>query len=75
MSNLPNKSDKKALMAKLVRRAFGSLLVVPMALFIPAGTLEFWQGWAFIIAAVVLPFCVAFYFYFRDPEVLGRRLL
>jgi protein-S-isoprenylcysteine O-methyltransferase Ste14 len=75
LPNLPDNPDKKALMAKLARRAFGSLLLVPMALFIPANTLKFWQGWAFIVAAVVFPFCVALYFYYRDPEVLGRRLL
>ncbi|HEY1787449.1 MAG TPA: isoprenylcysteine carboxylmethyltransferase family protein, partial [Verrucomicrobiae bacterium] len=67
--------DRKTLIAKLARQAFGSLLVVPMALFIPAATVKFWQGWAFIITGLVLPFCVMFYLYYRDPDVLARRLI
>jgi protein-S-isoprenylcysteine O-methyltransferase Ste14 len=75
LPNPPTNPDKKALKVNLARRTIGIVLLVPMALFIPAGTLKFWQGWAFIVAAVILPHCVAIYFYHRDPDVLGRRLL
>jgi protein-S-isoprenylcysteine O-methyltransferase Ste14 len=67
--------DKKSVKAKLARQAFGSLLLVPMALFIPAGTFKFWQGWAFIVVGLVFPLCVMSYFYRRDPDVLARRLM
>jgi protein-S-isoprenylcysteine O-methyltransferase Ste14 len=44
-------------------------------LFVPAGTLNFWQGGAFL--AVTLGFSVWFviYFYKRDPQLIERRLL
>jgi protein-S-isoprenylcysteine O-methyltransferase Ste14 len=70
-----NHPDRKSIKAKLARQAIGGLLVVPMALFIPAATLKFWQAWGFIVAGVVLQFSVMFYLYRRDPEVLGRRLI
>lgn len=75
MPNPPNNPVNKALARLLARRAFGVLVFVPLTLFIPAGTFNYWQAWAFILAAVVVPFFVAIYFYFRDPEVLARRLL
>lgn len=51
-----------------------SQIVLAVLLFVP-GTLNFWQGWAFMAVnfAVTLAFCV--YFYKRDRELLARRLL
>ena len=44
-------------------------------LFVPAGTLKFWQGWAFMAVnlAATLGFCI--YFFKHDPQLLARRLL
>jgi len=54
---------------------FAVLLVLFSAmLFIPAGSLKFWQGWAFM-ALIFIPSVIFFiYFYKHDPQLLERRL-
>jgi protein-S-isoprenylcysteine O-methyltransferase Ste14 len=49
-------------------------LVATGIVFLPAGTLGFWQGWAFL-AAVFVPCLFGFvYLFFHDKAVLERRL-
>jgi protein-S-isoprenylcysteine O-methyltransferase Ste14 len=43
--------------------------------FLPAGSLSFWQGWSYIGLNGALQIWRMIYFYLRDPEVLERRLL
>lgn len=62
------------LKTRLVFYTLWNLLFLSAAIFLPAGTLNFWQGWAFIVISAALPVAVSFYFYERDPEVLARRL-
>jgi len=51
--------------------AFG---VLGALLFIPAGSLRFWQGWAYLAISFV-PGCFAFtYFYKHDPQLIERRM-
>jgi len=59
----------------MVRFGFVGQLALAILLFLPAGTLKFWQGWAFIVVnlAATLLFCI--YFYKHDPQLLERRLL
>jgi protein-S-isoprenylcysteine O-methyltransferase Ste14 len=68
-------SDGMSLKSRLFRRAVIGLLSMPAVLFISAGSLKFWQGWAFV--ALVLPLGVGsgIYFYKLDPKLLERRLL
>ena len=49
-------------------------ILLAVDLFVP-GTLNYWQGWAFMVVnfAVSVFFCA--YFYKRDPELLARRML
>jgi protein-S-isoprenylcysteine O-methyltransferase Ste14 len=43
-------------------------------MFVPAGSLRFWQGWVFI-GVVFVPLASAFlYFYKHDPKLIERRL-
>ena len=52
-------------------------LVLPLVatlLFLPAGSLRFWQPWAFIAIFVVFNVVFMAYFYRRDPRLLERRL-
>jgi hypothetical protein len=63
------------LKAKLARPVLLNVFFLPVLLFIPARTLDYWQGWAFIAVSVVFPLGVMVYFYKRDPQALARRLL
>jgi len=50
------------------------LLMLGMLLFLPAGTLHYWQAWMYwLIYAVALCFNTA-YFLRHDPALIGRRL-
>ena len=60
--------------SKLFLRFFLGLILLTACLFIPAGSLRFWQGWAYIALAFI-PSGIAFlYFYRRDPQLIARRL-
>jgi protein-S-isoprenylcysteine O-methyltransferase Ste14 len=50
------------------------LIIYGGILFIPAGTLRFWQAWAFLVVLVVPTFSGYCYFYRVDPQLLERRL-
>ena len=56
----------------LIRMPFA--IVVPTALFVCAGSVKFWQGWAWM-AVFIIPF-LAFmsWLYRHDPKLLERRM-
>jgi protein-S-isoprenylcysteine O-methyltransferase Ste14 len=59
---------------KLLLRSTAGLIVVGAMLFVPAGSVRFWQGWVFI--ALLFP-CLIFstiYLYKTDPQLVERRL-
>jgi protein-S-isoprenylcysteine O-methyltransferase Ste14 len=59
---------------KLALRFLTSIIVIGALLFVPAGSLRFWQGWVYILIMYV-PGVLAFaYFYKHDPRLIERRL-
>ena len=57
----------------LLRFSVGLIVAVAL-LFIPAGSMRFWQGWAWL-TAMFLPTSFFFrYLYKHDPQLLERRL-
>jgi protein-S-isoprenylcysteine O-methyltransferase Ste14 len=63
-----------SLISRVFLRLFLGLLLAAALIFIPAGTLNFWQGWAFLALAFIPIAFAYFYFYKRDPELIARRL-
>jgi protein-S-isoprenylcysteine O-methyltransferase Ste14 len=63
---------------ELKRRVAALIVAVPVMLglifFVPAGTLRYWQAWAFMAVLIVPMMSVALYFLKHDPELLDRRL-
>ncbi|MEO3761238.1 isoprenylcysteine carboxylmethyltransferase family protein [Mycobacterium sp. B14F4] len=59
----------QALLSAVVGLAFFGVL-----LFVPAGTLDYWQAWAFIVVFVVATMVPSVYLAVRDPAALARRL-
>ena len=56
-----------------VRIALAGPLLAAM-FFLPAGTLDYWQAWAYL-AVLLTPMCfVVAYFMKKDPQVLERRM-
>jgi protein-S-isoprenylcysteine O-methyltransferase Ste14 len=59
----------------LVRRSFFGLLLLAALVLSAAGTLKFWQGWAFLAVTFAAPLGFGLYFYRHDPLLLARRML
>jgi protein-S-isoprenylcysteine O-methyltransferase Ste14 len=57
----------------LVRLIF-SFLALAAAFFLPAGSLNYWQAWAYL-AVLFIPFCFALVYLVRNhPDLLERRM-
>ena len=65
--------DKKLFIQAIVKYVSG-LILVSILLFIPAGTLNYWNAWMFIGALCVPMLIVGIVLMIRNPEVL-RKLL
>jgi protein-S-isoprenylcysteine O-methyltransferase Ste14 len=63
------------LKTKLAWLVLPNLLFMIAALFMGAGTFQFWQAWALIGVAFACQLGAVIYFYHRDPEALARRTL
>lgn len=59
----------RALLFYLLSVAFVGVLI-----FLPAGTLNFWNGWLFMAALFIPMFFVLIYLMVKDPDLLARRL-
>jgi protein-S-isoprenylcysteine O-methyltransferase Ste14 len=57
----------------IVRLCVGPLFLAAM-LFVPAGSLKYWQAWSFIAAIVPSAIFSFVYFYRRDPGLVQRRM-
>lgn len=68
-------SAGRSLVPRLVRRTLAGQLIMAALLFLPAGSLKFWQGWAYLAAGLLSQFHSFSYFHKHDPQVLERRLL
>jgi protein-S-isoprenylcysteine O-methyltransferase Ste14 len=65
-------------MKELTRRAYlaiaGAVVVFGAMFFLPAGTLDYWQAWAYLGVVMVPMLFVLVYLLRRDPQLLARRL-
>src|SRR5437660_373798 len=50
------------------------LIALGILLFVPAGTLAYWQGWLFIIVFAASTQAIGIYLAFKDPALLARRM-
>jgi protein-S-isoprenylcysteine O-methyltransferase Ste14 len=74
MPNPASLPKMNVLAIRAFRPVVTTLLVLPIVLFIPAHTLKFWQGWAFLAVTAGSGLCVTVYYLQRDPQALVRRL-
>lgn len=50
------------------------LLVMATLLFVPAGTLDYWQAWAFLAVYFASSLAITLYLMKNDPKLLSRRM-
>jgi protein-S-isoprenylcysteine O-methyltransferase Ste14 len=60
------------LFLRILKGAIG-LLIVGALIFIPAGTLSYWQGWAFLAVFMASNIVILRYLVRKDPVLLERR--
>jgi len=63
-----------SLQSKLLLRLALGLIMVAAMLFVPAGSLRFWQGWAFLAVAFIPVISFSLYLCKHDPQLMERRL-
>jgi len=51
-----------------------TLAILLACLFIPAGTLNYWQAWVFVAVFEVSAQALGIYFLLRDPKLVERRM-
>jgi len=75
-STTPPKADATMphLAAKATLRFAVMLPVIAAILFLPAGTVRWWQGWALLAVYVIAGLAAFLYFLKTDPQLVGRRL-
>lgn len=50
------------------------LIILGLILFIPAGSLRFWEAWIFWLEFSIVTFLITIYFSKRNPALLARRM-
>jgi protein-S-isoprenylcysteine O-methyltransferase Ste14 len=60
--------------ARLTASSILGLIALGVILFLPAGTLNYWQAWVFIAAFTVATIVPTIYLYRTDPAALQRRM-
>ena len=67
-------STPRSLTSRLILRCLFAVVFLAAFLFIPAGSLRYWQGWV-LMAQLFLPMpFTSVYFLKRDPQLVERRL-
>jgi protein-S-isoprenylcysteine O-methyltransferase Ste14 len=63
-----------SLKVKLIRRCIGAIFVAAAMLFVPAGTIKWWEGWVYL-GIISIPMVIfSAYYYKRDPVLVERRM-
>jgi len=65
---------QRSLVRRLILRTLFSGTFVVAFLFIPAGSIRYWQGWVFMALLFVPMPITSAYFLKRDPQLVERRL-
>jgi protein-S-isoprenylcysteine O-methyltransferase Ste14 len=63
----------KDVLPYIIRSSVIGTIVLFALLFIPAGTLTYWQGWAYLAVAIVASGAYTVYLAKHDPALLRRR--
>jgi protein-S-isoprenylcysteine O-methyltransferase Ste14 len=64
----------KDLYARTIRASVRGFVVLAILVFLPAGTLRYWQGWTFLATFAVCSTTLTVYMALYDEKLLERRL-
>jgi protein-S-isoprenylcysteine O-methyltransferase Ste14 len=63
----------QGLLLPTIRNFLIGVIALGVLLFLPAWTLDYWQGWTFIVVFMVLVTLSGVYFSIKDPALIERR--
>lgn len=63
----------KSLIGPAIRTLLLGSIALAILLFLPAGTLAYWQAWVFIVVFMISVNTIGIYLTLNDPELLERR--
>ncbi len=66
--------DKKKLFLQAVGKFLLGVFIVSLLLFLPAGSVQYWQGWLLMGILFVPMFCAGLVMMAKNPELLKKRL-
>ncbi len=66
--------DTARLRTRMLTWFFAGFIVVALFLFLPAGSLSYWQAWVYLGVLFIPMIFVVNYFITRDPGLLKRRM-
>ena len=64
---------KRITMKAIIRFLTAIVFIFPL-IFVPAGTVKYFNGWIFIAGLLIPMIFVLTYLYFKDPELLEKRI-
>ena len=70
----PRASEASNLQRTVVLGLMRLQVIMMLLIFIPAGSIHFWQGWRFSIVFLASVVFLTFYFLKRDPHLIENRL-
>ena len=73
-SEITSKTTNDAIKPKAIGGLMGLFVAMAALLFLPAWTLDYWQGWAFLAVFFWSAFAITVYLMEKDPELLERRV-
>jgi len=59
---------------KIIKSCINAIIATIVTLFLPAGTIFYWQAWVFMVLFFIPMMLIAAYLFKRSPELLKRRL-
>ena len=66
--------SKKKLISMALSRFIPGIMLISALLFIPAGSIKFWNAWLFMGVLFIPMLFVIIYLILRDPELLYKRM-
>ena len=66
--------DEKKLLIQALVKFFAGVVIIGLLIFLPAGSLSYWQGWLLMGILFVPMFCAGLVMMAKNPDLLRKRL-
>ncbi|HET7009346.1 MAG TPA: isoprenylcysteine carboxylmethyltransferase family protein [Anaerolineales bacterium] len=66
--------SRAGLLPTMAIRLVGGIVVMAALVFLPAGTLAYWEAWVLLVILFGAVLVIGVWLYVRDPEALERRM-